>query len=215
LGYYYLVILSFADRDTEALFRRQRVRRIDQRIQQTALRKLLYLDNAMSLDDLRIPPGNLLEALRGRLAGRHSIRINDQWRIVFVRRQGTRTRLRSWTTTDGATEQRMTTRRLRPVHPGEVLRLDFLEPMDISVYRLAKATGISAQHLGRIVKRTRGISGDVALRLARFFGTSAHVWMGLQARYELDMAEIRAGREIEKRVQPYKAVMRVHPRQRI
>ena len=97
------------------------------------------------------------------------------------------------------------TRKLSPVHPGEVLRLDFLEPMGVSMYRLAKDTGISQQHIGRIVKGTRGISGDVALRLARYFGTSARVWMGLQAQYELDMAEDAAGRKIEKRVRPLKA----------
>jgi proteic killer suppression protein len=77
------VIVSFADRETEALFRRERVRRIDPRIQRTALRKLGYLDKAVSLEDLRIPPGNRLEALKGDRAGQHSIRINDQWRIVF------------------------------------------------------------------------------------------------------------------------------------
>jgi toxin HigB-1 len=84
----YPVIASFADRETEALFRRERVRRIDPRIQQAALRKLRYLDNAASLDDLRIPPGNRLEALKGDKAGRHSIRINDQWRIVFTWKDG-------------------------------------------------------------------------------------------------------------------------------
>ena len=96
-------------------------------------------------------------------------------------------------------------RKLKPLHPGEVLRLDFLEPMGISVYRLAQATGVSAQHLGRIVKGTRGLSGEVALRLARYFGTSAQVWMGLQAQYELDRAEDAAGAEIRKRVRPLKA----------
>lgn len=102
----------------------------------------------------------------------------------------------------------MSTRKLKPVHPGEVLRLDFLEPMGISAYRLAKETGISAQHIGRILKGTRGISGDVALRLARFFGTSARVWMGLQAQYELDAAEAESGREIQKRVKPLKPAER-------
>jgi proteic killer suppression protein len=82
------VIVSFADRHTEALFRRERVRRIDPRIQRAALRKLRYLDKAASLDDLRAPPGNRLEALIGELAGKHSIRVNDQWRIVFTWRDG-------------------------------------------------------------------------------------------------------------------------------
>ncbi|MHB1155651.1 MAG: type II toxin-antitoxin system RelE/ParE family toxin [Phycisphaerales bacterium] len=82
------MIVSFADRDTDALFHRERVKRIDPRIQRVALRKLRYLDSAASLDDLRVPPGNRLEALRGDRAGRHSIRVNDQWRIVFIWRDG-------------------------------------------------------------------------------------------------------------------------------
>ena len=96
-------------------------------------------------------------------------------------------------------------RKHKPVHPGEVLRLDFLEPLGISVYRLAKETGVSAQQYGRIIKGSRGISADVALRLGRYFGTSARVWMGLQAQYDLDVAEDAAGREILKRVRPRRA----------
>jgi proteic killer suppression protein len=82
------VIVSFADRDTEALFRRERPRRFDPRILDTALRKLRYLHAAASLDDLRSPPGNRLEALKGDRVGQHSIRVNDQWRIVFIWRDG-------------------------------------------------------------------------------------------------------------------------------
>ena len=93
-----------------------------------------------------------------------------------------------------------TTRKHKPIHPGEVLRLDFLEPMNVSAYRLAKVTGISAQQIGRILKGTRGISGDFALRLARALGTSAQVWMGLQAQYDLDVAQEAYGRAIEKQV---------------
>ena len=78
------MIVSFADRRTESLFRRERVKHIDPRIQRVALRKLRYLNNAARLDDLRVPPGNRLEALTGDRAGQHSIRINDQWRIVFT-----------------------------------------------------------------------------------------------------------------------------------
>ena len=82
------MIVSFGDRDTEGLFRRERVKRIDPRVQPTALRKLRYLNDAVNLEDLRAPPGNRLEALRGAWSGRHSIRINDQWRIVFRWVQG-------------------------------------------------------------------------------------------------------------------------------
>lgn len=82
------MIQSFADRDTEALFHRRRVKRIDGRIQRAALRKLRYLNAAASLDDLAVPPGNRLERLTGDRVGRHSIRINDQWRIVFTWKDG-------------------------------------------------------------------------------------------------------------------------------
>ena len=82
------VIVSFGDPETEALFHRERPRRIDPRIHQTALRKLRLLDAATSLEDLRVPPGNRLEALKGDRTGQHSIRINDQWRVVFKWREG-------------------------------------------------------------------------------------------------------------------------------
>lgn len=78
------MIVSFADRDTERLFRRDRVKGIDPRIQRKALMKLLLLNAAEDLSELRVPPGNRLEALRGDRAGQHSIRINDQWRLCFV-----------------------------------------------------------------------------------------------------------------------------------
>jgi proteic killer suppression protein len=78
------VIRSFGDPGTERLWSRQRVKSIDARIQRVALRKLVMLDAAETLGDLRIPPGNRLEALRGDRAGQHSIRINQQWRICFT-----------------------------------------------------------------------------------------------------------------------------------
>jgi len=78
------VIKSFRNRETERLFLREPVRKIPQDVQRSALRKLLMLHAAASLDDLRSPPGNRLEALRGNRAGQHSIRVNDQFRICFV-----------------------------------------------------------------------------------------------------------------------------------
>lgn len=99
----------------------------------------------------------------------------------------------------------MTTRKHKPIHPGEVLKLDFLEPMGLSVYRLAKETGISAQQLGRIVKGQRDITGDTALRLSQLFGTSAKLWMGLQSQYDLDKAEDAAGKQIARQVRPLEA----------
>jgi proteic killer suppression protein len=78
------VIRSFRDRDTERLFRRERSRALPPELQRVALRKLVQLDAAALLADLRVPPANRLELLRGGRAGQHSIRINDQWRICFV-----------------------------------------------------------------------------------------------------------------------------------
>ena len=78
------MIRSFRDSDTEALFQRRRTRRLPASLQRVALRKLVILDAADSLSDLRVPPGNRLEPLKGDRAGQHSIRINDQWRICFV-----------------------------------------------------------------------------------------------------------------------------------
>ena len=76
------MIQSFSDRDTEQLFRSERNRRFNT-IARVALRKLIQMNQAATLDDLKVPPGNRLESLKGRLSGFHSIRINDQWRIVF------------------------------------------------------------------------------------------------------------------------------------
>ena len=82
------MIRSFRDRETERLFQRTRSRRLPPELQRTALRKLIVLDAAESLEDLRIPPGNRLESLKGERTGQHSIRINDQWRICFFWRTG-------------------------------------------------------------------------------------------------------------------------------
>lgn len=78
------MIRSFGDGDTERLWQRQHVKSFDSRILRTALRKLAILDAAVTLDDLRVPPGNRLEALKGDRKGQHSIRINEQWRICFT-----------------------------------------------------------------------------------------------------------------------------------
>lgn len=82
------MIVSFACAETERIFRGSRSRRLPTDIQNTARRKLEYLHRARTLNDLRMPPGNRLEALAGNRKGQHSIRVNDQWRICFVWRNG-------------------------------------------------------------------------------------------------------------------------------
>ena len=82
------MIKSFRDRESQRLFQREHVRRLPPRLLRSALKKLLILDAAERLQDLRLPPGNRLEKLKGDRAGQHSIRINDQWRICFRWRGG-------------------------------------------------------------------------------------------------------------------------------
>ncbi len=82
------MIKTFQGKETEKIWRAQRSRRLPHDMQQVARRKLRMLNNARTLDDLRIPPANRLEALKGARAGQYSIRINDQWRICFVWKRG-------------------------------------------------------------------------------------------------------------------------------
>lgn len=88
MRYHARVIRSFRDRETQRLFQRQRPRRLPASILRAAQRKLEVLDAAEKLSDLRVPPGNRLERLTGDRQGQHSIRINDQWRLCFVWRDG-------------------------------------------------------------------------------------------------------------------------------
>jgi addiction module HigA family antidote len=87
---------------------------------------------------------------------------------------------------------------LKPVHPGEILAGEFLQPMALSQYRLAKDIGVPARRINEIVLGKRGITADTALRLARYFGTTPDVWLNLQVRYELDKARLSIGKLIER-----------------
>ncbi len=89
---------------------------------------------------------------------------------------------------------------LAPIHPGEVLLKDFLEPLAISQYRLAKDIRVPPRRINQIVHAARAISADTALRLARYFGTSAQFWMNLQAHYDLEVEQDRVGEAIEKEI---------------
>ena len=140
------MIQSFADKDTERLWNRE-----------------------------RIPRGNRLEALKGDRRGQR--------------------RLRSLTTTD----------KLPPVHPGEILMEDFLKGMGITQHKLAVSIGVPPRRINEIVHGKRAVTADTALRLAKFFEMSPQFWLGLQAQYDLDVAEDKILSEIE-RFQPVQAV---------
>ena len=100
----------------------------------------------------------------------------------------------------------MRTSTLKPVHPGEVLQEDFLKPMGITQYRLAKDIHVPPRRINEIILGKRGISADTALRLARYFGTSQEVWINLQARYELETAKQEEGELIIKTIRPLQAI---------
>jgi antitoxin HigA-1 len=87
--------------------------------------------------------------------------------------------------------------KLEPLHPGEVLREEFMEPMGITAYALAKACQIERPRLERIVREQQGITADTALRLSKYFGTTPEFWMNLQNRYELEAAREEIGEDLE------------------
>ena len=167
------MIESFTSKETEKIFIGEVSKKLPIDIQRTARRKLLYLDDADDLQDLQAVPGNRLEKLKGDRAGQHSIHINDQWRMNDI---------------------------LSPIHPGEVLLEDFMKPLGLTQYRLAQDIGVSPIRISQIVHGERSITVDTALRLARYFGTSAAVWLRLQVRYDLEVAEKDLGERIKHEV---------------
>ena len=93
-------------------------------------------------------------------------------------------------------------RHLKNIHPGEVLQEEFLGPIGISVYRLAKETGLSQTRLGQIIRGQRNITAETAIKIGRFLDTGPEFWMNLQALYDIEEAEKRHGREV-KAIHPY------------
>ncbi len=94
---------------------------------------------------------------------------------------------------------------IRPIHPGEILREEYMVPMGLSANALARALGVTPARINDIVRERRGITADTALRLARYFGTDAQSWINLQTTYDLRVAELAAGETINRVVKPRKA----------
>ena len=97
----------------------------------------------------------------------------------------------------------MSKRDFSPIHPGEVLREEFLTPLGISQYRLAKEIHVPARRINEIVLEKRGISADTALRLGRYFGTTPQFWINLQAHYDLDVAREGIEDSLKKDITPF------------
>lgn len=95
----------------------------------------------------------------------------------------------------------MAVKTLKPIHPGEVLQEEFLKPFGLTDNELAAEIDL----IKKIASRQQSVTADVALRLARFFGTSAHFWLGLQSDYDLDVAQSKLGKKLEKEIVPLAA----------
>jgi len=96
----------------------------------------------------------------------------------------------------------MNKKRLPPIHPGEILREEFLVPLSMSAHELALALRVPATRINDIVREKRGITADTALRLSRYFGTTSRFWMNMQASYELEVAEDELGTAVRRQVFP-------------
>jgi len=96
---------------------------------------------------------------------------------------------------------------LEPIHPGEILMEEFLKPMDISQYRLAKDINVPARRINEIVHGKRSISPDTALRLSKYFGLSERFWINLQARYDLEIEKDRLKNRLDEEVHVYAAAI--------
>ena len=193
------MITSFSDDATESIWNGNLTKKLPNQIQAVARRKLRMLNNARNLNDLRIPPNNRLEALSGDRDGQHSIRINDQWRICFVWLDGQADRVEIC---DYHREDPM--HKLANIHPGEVLKEEFLVPLEISQYKLAKTIGVQPIRISEICAGKRAITADTALRFARALGTSPGFWLGLQADYDTEEIE-RVNGAVLSQIQPIAA----------
>lgn len=109
---------------------------------------------------------------------------------------------KSWTIIE---ERGMSKRDFSPIHPGEILREEFLVPLNISQYRLAKEIHVPPRRINEIVLEKRGISADTALRFGRYFGTTAQFWINLQARYDLEVARDAIEETLKQEIKPLKA----------
>src|SRR5438552_6311805 len=94
----------------------------------------------------------------------------------------------------------MAHRKLPPIHPGEILLEEFLSPLGVSQYRLAKETSVPPRRINEIVRGSRSVSANTALRLSRYFGTSERFWLNLQSRYDLEVEKDRLGKRLQREV---------------
>src|SRR5580658_9560251 len=181
------MIQGFADSEAELIWSGRRSRKLPGDIQNVALRKLRLLNQARVTGDLRVPPGNRLEALKAdRLDNIRSASTTNGGYVSFGMREDLRMSPSSTTTAKSGL--------LRNPHPGEILLEEFLKPMGLSQNALARAVHVAPRRINEIVLGKRDITADTDLRLARYFGLSEGFFLGLQMDYDL----MQSRREIDR-----------------
>jgi addiction module HigA family antidote len=206
------VISSFGDATSADIYHgcdTKAARRIRRELWSRVQQKLDLLNACTSVEDLRTPPANRLEKLRGDLAGFYSIRVNQQYRIVFKFANGNCEAVRCtdyhWGVTVMLPEFRVAT------HPGQILLAEFLEPLRLTQADLARALRIPVNRVNELVRGKRGVTPESALLLSEYFGNSPEFWMNLQTAHDLS----RVRQEMRKRpgrIPRIKIPVRVHRR---
>jgi addiction module HigA family antidote len=165
------------------------------------------LDDAEKLEDITAVPGNRLESLGG--TGRVNIAsgstIDGESAFSGAKARRRASRLSIITSEANMKVTNATKDRLPPIHPGEILREEFLSPLGMSAHQLAMALRVPATRINDIVNEKRGITADTALRLSRYFGTTSRFWMNMQASWELEVAEDQLGENVRRDVLPRSA----------
>ena len=151
------MIKNFRCKETEKIFVRQFSRKLPTNIQRIAFRKLRMLNRSSTIQDLRVPPSNHLEALSGKRKGEHSIRINRQWRICFNWQDNSAHNVEI---VDYDWGYKM--KKIPAVHPGEILYEEFLKPMNISQNQLGRDLEVSPRRINEIIHGKRSVTDDTA-----------------------------------------------------
>lgn len=151
--------------------------------------RLTQLDAAMRIEDLREPPSNRLEALRGDRAGQWSIRVNDQWRLCFRFTHGEAFDVEIVDYHQGAEPMSISATRngLPAIHPGDFLA-EILHDRNMTQAAFAKAVGVSPMRISHVLAGKRPVTAELALRLGRALGQTPQYWLNLQSAYDLKLA---------------------------
>ena len=174
------MIRTFADECTKAASEGVQTKGLGPNVRPSARKKLLMIDRSAGLADLRAPPGNLLEALKERTNHEHPRNAAVDYAEVIDR----------------------DAQRVGAIHPGEILREEFLEPLGLSACALAKAISVPRNRITGIVHGERAITADTALRFARFFDMSPDFWLGLQMAYDLETTRAALAGRLNQEVIP-------------